>query len=77
MLFTGFNWKESNDNNDINERRNVDWKKNPSPRWDLNPGPSVIYSDALTTEPQIAGEEGGGGVQIASRGRGFNGCSML
>ena len=24
--------------------------KNPSPRWDLNPRPSVIQSDALTTE---------------------------
>ena len=24
-------------------------EKNPSPRWDLNPRPSVIWSDALTT----------------------------
>ena len=25
-------------------------RKNRSPRWDLNPQPSVIYADALTTE---------------------------
>ena len=26
----------------LNIRRNVDSEKNPSPRWDLNPRPSVI-----------------------------------
>ena len=25
-------------------------KKNPSPRWDLNSGTSLNYSDALTTD---------------------------
>ena len=31
----------------INTRRT---RKNPSPRWDLNPRPSMIYSDALPIE---------------------------
>ena len=26
----------------LNSRRNVDSEKNPSPRWDLNPRPSVF-----------------------------------
>ena len=40
----------------IHIKRNYRWnplgtRKNPSPRWDLNPRPSVIYWDALTTGP--------------------------
>ena len=31
-------------------RQNEDSEKNSSPRWDLNRRPSVIWSDALTTE---------------------------